>query len=82
MTTLIHADIFFFIASIGFILLTSLTAILLYYVIGILRKIRAVSDTIGENIEGMSNDAKEFVEDVRGSGVYRLLFPHKRAKKK
>lgn len=82
MTTLIHADIFFFIASIGFIILTALTSVLMYYLIGILRKVKAVSETIGHNMEGMSADAKEFVDDVRGSGVYRLLFPHKRAKKK
>lgn len=82
MTTLIHADIFFFIASIGFIVLTAITAVLLFYVIGILRKVKAVSETIGENVEGMSADAREFVHDIRESSIYRMLFPRKRTKKK
>jgi 4-aminobutyrate aminotransferase-like enzyme len=82
MNTLIHADIFFFIASIGFVILIALSSVLLVYLIGIVRKVRSVSEKIGENVEGMSADAKEFVQDVRGSGIYRMLFPHKRAKKK
>lgn len=82
MTTLIHADIFFFISTIGFIILASLGAVVLIYVIGIVRRINKISETIGGNIEGMSEDAREFVRDVRDSGVYRMLFGRAKTKKK
>lgn len=80
MNTLVHADIFFFISSIGFIILASLGTVVLVYVIGILKRIRKISEKIGDNVEGISDDAREFVRDVRESGVYRMFF--RRTKKK
>lgn len=80
MNTLVHADIFFFISSIGFIILASLLTVALVYSIGILRKVKNITEKIGDNVEGISDDAREFVRDVRESGVYRMLFG--RSKKK
>lgn len=82
MSTLIHADIFFFISTIGFIILASLGVVVLVYVIGIVRRINKISETIGDNIEGMSEDAREFVRDVRDSGIYRMFFGRTKTKKK
>ncbi len=81
MNTLAHADIFFFISSIGFIVLASLGIVVLVYVIGILKRIRKISEKIGDNVEDISSDAKEFVRDVRDSAIYRMLFGRKKTKK-
>ena len=82
MDTLIHADIFFFVSTICFVVLTGLLVVMFTYVIGILRRIRAVSDKIGDNVEHISEDARDFIKDVRESGVYRMLFGKKTRKSK
>jgi hypothetical protein len=81
MNTLAHADIFFFISSIGFIVLASLGIVVLVYVVGILKRIRKISEKIGDNVEDISSDAKEFVRDIRDSAIYRMLFGRKKTKK-
>lgn len=78
MNTLVHADIFFFISTIGFIVLFALGVVLLVYVIGILRQIRKITAKIGDNVEDISDEAKEFVYDLRASAIYRMLFGRKK----
>ena len=74
MNTLIHADIFFFVSSVGFVILAGLLIVALVYVIGILRKIKAISQKIGDDVQDISADTKAFIHDIRESGPYRLLF--------
>ena len=82
MNTLVHADIFFFIATIGFIIIASLVTVALAYLIGILKRIRDISEKIGDDVKDISGEAKELVQEVRESGVYRMLFRRKKAKGK
>ncbi len=49
MTT--HADIFFGIASAGFVVLTILLIILLIYLIGVVRDLRSVSREVRTNLK-------------------------------
>jgi len=80
MTTLIHADIFFLISTIGFIVLFAFSVVLLIYVVGIVRQVKKVSEKIAGNVENISEEASEFIRDVRESSVYRMLFARKRKK--
>ncbi len=80
MQTLIHADIFFFIASIGFVLMFGLSVVVLIYLIGILRSVRHMSRKIEGDIESVSTEVKEFVVDMRESRLYRMVFGKKRSK--
>ncbi len=80
MDTLIHADIFFFVSTICFVILTGLLIIVLVHLIGILRRIKKISDTIGDKMDDISDDAKKFIRDIRESGVYRMFFGRKRRK--
>lgn len=79
--TLIHADIFFFISSLGFIVLTLISAVILVYVISILRSVRRITDKIERGIDTVSEDTKEFVADLQDSTAYRLLFGVRKRKK-
>lgn len=72
--TLIHADIFFFIASIGFVLITCILAVGLVYMIGILQSVRRITDKIESGIATVGEDAKELVSDLRESMAFRMLF--------
>lgn len=82
MNTLVHADIFFFVSTIGFIVLCALGVVVLVYVIGILSRIKKISEKIGDNVEVMSEEAREFVQDLRSSGIYRMLFGRPKKKSK
>jgi uncharacterized SAM-binding protein YcdF (DUF218 family) len=74
MNTLIHADIFFFIATIGFIILFILLAIAAYYLITFLRSVRRITLQLEHDAEAIGEDAKELMSDLRDSTVFRLLF--------
>ncbi len=72
--TLIHADIFFFISSIGFTLVTLVILIGLVYVVSILRKVDRITGKIEAGVETMEEQTKEFVSDLRDSMAFRMLF--------
>ena len=69
MTTLIHADIFFFIATIGLILWIALGVVILLYVLRIVQSIRLLSKKLEHSIEGMSDEETGFMHDFRQSLV-------------
>ena len=74
MQTLIHADIFFFISSVGFIIVTLVVLVGLAYIISILRKVDRITEKIETGIDSMEENTKEFVSDLRESMAFRLLF--------
>jgi hypothetical protein len=78
METLIHADMFFFIASIGFVLFFTLLAIALFYLIRLLKNVNSMATKVEQNIETISDEAKDMVLDFRDSPVMKLLFGRKR----
>lgn len=78
MNTLIHADIFFVIASVGFVLLAVLLAVALFNVIGILRSVRHISKKVETGVDSIGDD---LVSGIRESGIYRMVFGRKRKSK-
>lgn len=78
--TLIHADAFFFIASIGFIVVTILIAVGLVYIISILRSVRRITEKIETGINTVGEDAKELISDLRNSTAFRMLFGGRKKK--
>lgn len=81
MSTLIHADIFFFVSSVGFIIIFALVSVGLYYIVGILKSVRHISRKLEGDVDNLSADAKEFISDLRTSVVYRMIFGKKRSLK-
>lgn len=80
MNTLVQADIFFFISSIGFILLFVGGVVAWLYVIAVLRSVKRISQKIEDTVGDVSEEARAFVRDVRGSAPYRMFFGHKKSK--
>ncbi|MDD5083401.1 MAG: hypothetical protein PHT88_00490 [Candidatus Moranbacteria bacterium] len=72
--TLIHADTFFFISSVGFVVLTTLIAAGLLYIIGILRSVKRITDKIENGLDTVGEDMQELVSDLRESRVFRMIF--------
>jgi hypothetical protein len=79
--TLIHADTFFFISSVGFTVLTILLAIGLVYIIRVLHRVRSITEKIEEGIDTVSEDTKELVSDLRESVVFKMIFGGRKHKK-
>ena len=83
MNELIHADIFFFIASIGFILVALILAVVLLYAISIMMDIKHISRRIREEGDDVIDDLrvirKHIVEDGISLGGLKsaldLFFP-------
>jgi len=72
--TLIHADIFFFISSVGFVVVTFVMLVGLVYIISILRRVDRITKKIETGIGTMEEHTREFVSDLRESIVFRVLF--------
>jgi hypothetical protein len=80
--TLIHADIFFFISSLGFVLVTLVILVGLFYIIRILQGVRRITDKIEAGIDTVGEDAKELVSDLRESMAFRMLFGGRKKKQR
>lgn len=76
MTTLIHADIFFFITSIFVVLLIIGFVIALYFVIRILNNLRSLSDTLRKEGELAAEDFHALRERLKAQGAGASTFFH------
>ena len=78
--TLLHADIFFFVATIGFSLITICIFICLIYMIGIFRNVKRLTEKIESGMSAVELETREMVEDLRDSTAFKMLFGSKRKK--
>ena len=74
MTSFIHADIFFFIASIGFVFIFILAIIALAYLISVFRKIHRLTTELEKRAKNIEASAEDIIDAIRSSAVFRLLF--------
>lgn len=74
MTTLQQADIFFFISSIGFIVLFVIALVLGLYLIRIFKSVSRITEQVERDIDTIGDTAKDFVFDLRESPVFSLFF--------
>jgi len=68
-----QSDVFFFISSVGFVILFFLLGVALFYAIRAFRTWDRILDKLEKNIGSMGDTAQEMVEDVRDSSVFRFL---------
>lgn len=73
MTEILHANIFFFIASIGVIVFTMLTALALYQFLKILVAIRKIVERIEEGSETLVEDVAQLRSYVVGGGLFSQI---------
>ena len=78
MDTLIKADIFFFISSLGFVFLWILVAIFLFYLIRATRTFSRIMNKVEENIDDVGDITKDMLEEVQDSTVFNFLFKKKK----
>jgi uncharacterized protein YoxC len=76
-----QSQLFFFISSIGFIILGILLAIVLIHLISAMTTFKRIIDKAEKDIDKLGDTTKEMLEDVRQSTVFHFLFKPKRRKK-
>lgn len=73
MGTLIHADIFFFVTTISVVLITSLSLVVIIYVVRILNDFRYISGVVRRKTDMLAEDLDEIRNEVKREGVFRGL---------
>ena len=69
MDTLIHADIFFFITAIAVVVLSIGGAVVIFYLVRILRRIDEISEKVQGETDEIVRDVKDFRATLRSEGI-------------
>lgn len=82
MDTLLQANIFFFIASMGTIIFIILGSIALFYLIHILKNVKEATDSLRGKIETASEQVEKMRQKISESLIFNLIFAKKPSKKR
>ena len=85
MNALEQSQIFFFISSIGFVVLGLLVGILLFYLIRVSHTFSRIIDKAEEDINNIGDTTKEILAEIRDNNLFQFLakfFKKKRKSKK
>jgi large-conductance mechanosensitive channel len=82
MDAIVQSQIFFFISSIGFIILWILAAIFLFYLIRATNILSKIMEKVEKDVDNIGDTTKEMLEDVRDSAVFNFLFRKKKKHRK
>jgi uncharacterized protein YoxC len=78
MESLLQLQVFFFISSVGFVILAILLAIFLFYLIRTTHTLSRIMGKVEKDIDNIGDTTKEILDDVRDSVVFNLLFRKKK----
>lgn len=78
---MLQSQIFFFISSIGFVILGILVAIVLICLLRSFNSLSKILKRAEKDIDSIGDTTKEILEDVRDSIIFRFLFRSKKKKK-
>lgn len=74
MTTLIHADIFFFVTTIAVVLIAALFVAVMIYIVRILNDFRYISGVVRKETDLLAEDIEGIREEVKDKGVFGGLY--------
>ena len=69
-----QSEIFFFIASIGFVAIGIVIFVLIIYSIKVIRSLLRVINRIEDSMDDIGDATMELVEDLRNNIFFRILF--------
>lgn len=73
MESFIHADIFFFVATIGLVVLTTLLVAIGWYLLHILKDVKVVTTRLKESAEHVGDAIDTVATDVAHDGIIATL---------
>lgn len=87
MVEFIKADVFFFVTTVAVIVFAALLAVLMFYLIGIMRNVRDISALAKDEGKNIKEDIAELRANIKREGLRIKHFtdfmkkPHKRVRK-
>ena len=69
MTEVVHADIFFFITSVAVVLVTLGMLVALFFIIAILREVRAIAQKVRKASDELERDFERLRGEVKAEGM-------------
>lgn len=81
MESILKADIFFFISSVFFILLTILLVIIGFHLLKIMRNFSHISEKLRNAVDDTDSELREMAQHVRESFVFNFIFGKKKVKR-
>ena len=78
MESFMRADAFFFISSIGFVVLAILGAIALVYLILLLRRLLSITRKVEEDVDSIADEVKKLLAVLAESRLLGWLFRKRR----
>jgi uncharacterized protein YoxC len=82
MGNILNSEIFFFISSIGFVILGILLAILIFHLIRATRIFNSLMSKVEDDVDKIGDTTKELLEDVRDSTIFNFFFKKKKKRSK
>lgn len=82
MNTLLQSQVFFFISSLGFVVLWIFTGVFLYYLIRATKTFGRIIEKAEDDINEVGDTTKEMFEEIKDSAVFNFLFKKKKRNKK
>jgi len=82
MNTFEQAQVFFFISSVGFVILFTLTTIILFYAISAFKAFSRIALKLEENIDNIGDATAEIIGDIKDSWIFNFIFGKSKKSKK
>jgi hypothetical protein len=82
MNTLLQSQVFFFISSIGFVILGILVAVFLFYLIRASKIFSEIMNKVEKDIDHIGDTTKEMLDEVKDSVIFNFLFRKKKKRRK
>ena len=82
MNTFEQAQVFFFISSVGFVILFTLIAIILFYAISAFKAFSRIAEKLEENIDTIGDTTAELIEDIKDSRIFNFIFGRRSSQSK
>ena len=82
MTNILQSEIFFFISSLGFIILGIFAVVTFIHILRAVRIFSSILEKAEKDIDSIGDTSKEMLEEIQNSIVFRFLFQGKKKQKK
>jgi cell division protein FtsL len=81
MDSIMKADIFFFVATIGVVVFVVLAIFIGYYTIKILKNVRESTDTLKGEVKAAGQRIGEIEKEITDSFIFKFIFAKRNGKK-
>jgi uncharacterized protein YoxC len=82
MNVFLQSQVFFFISSIGFVVLGILAAIFLFYLIRATKILSKIMDKVEKDVENIGDTTKEMLGEMKDSAIFNFLFRRKKKRRR